>query len=299
MKRPVLSLVLALAIASIVGAQDGGPVQVSLAKDIPYGLGGDMTLLMDLYRPKQKAAKPFPVVIQIHGGAWAGGDKRGQPDAGFLRRGIAVAKIDYRLSNMAPFPAALEDCKCAVRFLRANAAKLNLDPDRIGVTGESAGAHLALLVACVTSSAGFEGSGGHESFSSRVACAVSFYGETDLTQMPEKTLANPNSPVARFLGGLIKDKPDLYRQASPIEYVAKDSPPILFIHGDKDTVVPLEQSERMLAKLKEAGVEGKLIVAKNGMHDMRPAPGEKDTDPKVRDLVDSCEQFFADHLGSN
>jgi acetyl esterase/lipase len=243
-----------------------------IEKDIIYGKGGDVDLKLDLARPSEGKG-PFPALVFIHPGGWSTGDKRDYrlaleqvPDKGYV-----IVSVDYRLTSVRenrktkyPFPAQLNDVKCAVRWLRANAAKYNIDPDHIGALGWSAGAHLALMLGLTEPSDGLEGEGGNMAYSSRIQAVVDIDGPTDLTNGPL------NDQVVwwlkRLLGGAPTEVPELYRRASPVTYVRKDSPPILTIDGEKDEDVPPEHGERLDAKMKEAGASHTLIVKKGSGH---------------------------------
>jgi acetyl esterase/lipase len=232
------SLILfALPCAAQITAQTTEP-QFTLVSDVQYCTGGGTPLLMDVFIPKHRNGTPTPTVLWIHGGGWERGDKNGNSGAQFLANGgFVTASLSYRLSGDSPFPAAIEDCKCAIRFLRASAAKYGIDADRIGVAGSSAGGHLAELVATADQSAGLEGDGGWQNVSSKVQAAAAYYGVSDLTtQFPQDTV----QVIVKFFRGTEKEKPELYRKASPIFYVSKDDPPLLLVHGEKDDGVPFE-----------------------------------------------------------
>src|ERR1700726_4619649 len=140
--------------------------QFKIVADIQYCTGGGKPLLMDVFIPNHRNRQPTPAILWIHGGGWERGDKNGNSGAQLLaNQGFVTASLFYRLSGDSPFPADIEDCKCAIRFLRANAARYGIDPDRIGVAGASAGGHLAELVATADATAGLEGQGGWESVS--------------------------------------------------------------------------------------------------------------------------------------
>src|SRR5580704_5390054 len=154
--------------------------EFTVISDVQYCTGGGKPLLMDVFLPKQRVRTPTPAVLWIHGGGWERGDKNGSSGAQLLAAaGFVTASLFYRLSGDSPFPADVEDCKCAIRFLRANAAKYGVDPKRIGVAGASAGGHLAELVATADQSAGLEGNGGWPNTSSRVQAASAYYGVSD------------------------------------------------------------------------------------------------------------------------
>lgn len=218
-------------------------------KDLEYGRGGERPLLLDLYSPAQ-LTNSVPGLIFIHGGAWRSGKRQDYRvyTTHFASRGYVVATISYRLLKEAPFPAAVEDAQCAVRWMRANAARLHVDPDRIAVLGGSAGGHLAMMVGYAPDDSKLEGRGGHAGVSSRVAAVVNFYGPADLTT----PFAQASHLVKDFLSGKsYAEAPDLYRQASPMFYLKAGAPPTLTFHGTIDDVVPIDQADSLTAKLQE------------------------------------------------
>jgi acetyl esterase/lipase len=236
------------------------PAGTSVDRDVPYGKHERQKL--DVFVPPGDG--PFPLVLWVHGGGWEGGSKAGGPAMGLLREGYAVASTNYRLSQHAPFPAQIEDVKAAVRFLRANAKKYRLDPDRFGAAGGSAGGHLVALLGTAGDVSDLEGSGGHKDVSSRVACVLDFFGPSDLEKLA--AVKPGDSPITRLLGGPVKEKKELADKANPIRYASKDDPPFLIVHGDKDEVVPLSQSELLHNALKKAGVDSTLITVRGGGH---------------------------------
>jgi acetyl esterase/lipase len=263
-------------------------------RDLRYGPHKERNVL-DLFVPK--ADKPLPLVIWVHGGAWLAGSKNGgNPAMPLLDKGYAVASINYRSSQQAIFPAQIEDCKAAVRFLRANAKKYNLNPDAFGVWGASAGGHLVALLGTSGDVKELEGKvGDHTDVSSRVQCVVDFFGPTDLTKMGEQ--AGPksaldhdaaDSPESKLVGGPIQTKKELAAKANPITFVTKDDPPVLMLHGDKDPLVPLAQSELLLDSLKKAGVEAELVVVKGNGHG---GPGFASVENQEK-----IAKFFEKHL---
>ncbi len=224
------------------------PPGVELQADIVYGEGGGRPLRLDLLRPHPPPAGPLPAIVGVHGGAFRGGTKemilpRLIP---FARRGFLCASVEYRLSGEAIFPGQIEDCKCAVRFLRAHAAELGLDPDRIGAWGSSAGGHLVALLGTSADVADLEGGGGWAGHSSRVRAVCVWYGSSDLLRMggadTDTDYDAPDSPVSRLVGGPIQEHPDRAARANPCAYVTGDEPPFLILHGDADRVVPWRQS---------------------------------------------------------
>jgi acetyl esterase/lipase len=263
------------------------PEGVKVLRDLQYVAGGHEQNRLDLYLPA-KAKGRLPLVVWIHGGAWRSGSKEGCPAVPFSAKGYAVASINYRLSQDAVFPAQIEDCKAAIRWLRANAAKYHLDPGRIGVWGASAGGHLVALLGTTAGVKDLEGRDGNLDQSSRVQCVVDWFGPTELTTMAEQG-DKPGSSVALLIGGSAPENREKARQASPLTYVSKDAAPFLIMHGDKDDIVPLRQSELFAKALKRAGVEATLQVVKGNGHG---GPGFHSLES--RKLI---EDFFAKHLG--
>jgi acetyl esterase/lipase len=288
-------LVLVLSCVAQNGAQTTDQ-PFSVVSDIQFCTGGGKPLLMDILIPKQRNRTPTPAVLWIHGGGWEHGDKNAHVNAAFLASGgFVAATLSYRLSGDAPFPAAIEDCKCAVRFLRANASTYGIDPDRIGVAGSSAGGHLAELVATTEKSVGLEGDGGWPTISSEVQATASYFGPSDLTrQFPADTVP----VIEKFLRGTEKEKPELYRQASPIFYVSKNDPPLLLVHGEKDDGVPFEQSVRMADAYRRAGLVVEFIKVKNSGHDFEHQ-GHGPISPSVETIHQRTIDFFKRYLVSN
>ena len=199
-----------------------------------------------------------------------------------------MASINYRLSQHAVFPAQIEDCKAAIRWLRANAAKYHLDPDHIGVWGASAGGHLVAMLGTTAGVKDLEGAGGNLDQSSRVQCVVDWFGPSDLVTIGARHY-DPNSPESRLIGGPVQENQEKARKASPVTYVTKDSAPFLIMHGDQDNVVPLGQSEELATALKKVGAEVHFVVIEGNGHG---GPGFGS--PDRRRLI---EDFFARHLG--
>jgi acetyl esterase/lipase len=249
------------------------PPGVRAISDLEYAKIGDRPLLLDLYLPEQAKA-PLPLVVWIHGGAWLGGSKNDCPAVRLVPDGYAVASIEYRLSQMATFPAQIEDCKGAIRWLRAHAAKYDLDPKHVGAWGASAGGHLVALLGTSGDVADLEGTvGGNLDQSSRMQAVCDWFGPTDFTQIAAQSLAMsrldhdaPDSPEARLIGGPIQTNKDKAARANPITYVTADDPPFLIMHGDQDNLVPIGQSELLLAALKEASVPATLHTVKGAGH---------------------------------
>jgi acetyl esterase/lipase len=277
----VLLCALACGLAAPAGAQQPAQANVLLERNIVFAKGGDSELRLDLAMPNDKEG-PFPAIVCIHGGGWVGG-KRGDmaTTIGVLAaRGYVAISPDYRLAPGGRFPAPVEDCKAAVRWLRAHAKAYKVDPNRIGVMGSSAGGHLACMLGVTDRADGLEGTGGNPDESSRVQAVASFFGPTDLTR-PVFTKDAQENNLVPLLGGTLTEQPEAYRRASPIRYVNKNAPPFLFLHGSEDRIVPLEQSREMAARLQQAGVSARVEVVEGEGHGWR---GEK--------LLQSIEQML-------
>lgn len=285
---------------SPVRCEAGAPAAARIERDIVYARVGEKDLLLDLYRPEQ-GPTPLPVILWVHGGGWRGGSKgsggRARP---MVARGYAVVDINYRLSGEALFPAQIEDCKAAVRWIRANAKKYGFDPDRIGAWGSSAGGHLVAMLGTAGDVKEFDTVGEHRNVSSRVQAVCDWFGPTDFVQMdahrPEGARLvhdSPDSPESRLVGGPIQEEPyrSLCRKADPITYVTGDDPPFLIMHGDKDRLVPVHQSELLHDALKKAGVETTMYVVKGAGHGLRDG-----TEDSPGELVEMAARFFDKHL---
>jgi acetyl esterase/lipase len=244
------------------------PDGATAAKDVAYGTHDRHKL--DVYTPKGDG--PFPLVVWVHGGAWQGGSKAGGPALKLLDHGYAVAAVNYRLSQHAVFPAQIEDCKAALRFLRDHAKTYKIDADRVGVWGSSAGGHLVALLGTSGDVKELEGAKEAKT-SSRVRCVVDWFGPTDLLRMKAQTTVKgpidhdaPDAPEAKLIGGAVQANKEKARKANPIEYVTADDPPFLIVHGDADPLVPVGQSEILADALKKAKVDVELVVLKGAKH---------------------------------
>ena len=256
-------------------------------RNLVYREVDGLQLKLDLYYP-DSGSSPYPLVIYVHGGGWTGGGKGGGAGLRFLPQflaaGFALASVDYRLAPSWQFPAMIEDVRCAIRFLRAKAGKLRLDPDRIGIFGTSAGGHLAALAGVLP----------EEQFSpdclpqvsARVGAVASFYGPADL---PRLFQAGGRGKLARVFGVEDPQDPTL-RQASPVAWTSADDPPFLLVHGTEDRVVPLEQSELLAVALREAGVEVELLVVKRAGHGLAPVGGTPE--PGLEEVARRLIDFF-------
>jgi acetyl esterase/lipase len=231
----------------------------------------DGPLFLDLYLPASGAGR-LPLIVWIHGGGWhTSPTARDDYLPGrMVGRGYALASIDYRDSKTARFPAQVQDCKAAVRWLRAHAEQYGIDPERVGVWGISAGGHLAAFLGLSGGEKEYDGNGGNAGFSSRVVVACDFCGPTDLFQMeaPETVKALPalRQMGEDFVGGKLEERRELVAKVNPATHADAGDPPILILHGDADPLVALKQSELLYQALKTAGVEVTFGVAKGGSH---------------------------------
>ena len=266
-----------------------GPKNADIWTSLSYSApNGYRELELDIYVPRDRSA-PVGCVVWIHGGAWLFGDRKFLPEywpegllfQSIVDAGLAVATIDYRHSREASFPAQMHDAKAAIRYLRQFADNFGIDPNRIGVWGESAGAHLAALVGLTPDDPRFEGADGVVGPSSAVTAVVDFYGVANLETMPSLMESFPPQWVEELkkaAGGLPPDPieiflatspyPDSEKKAlaSPVSHVTSDAPPFLIIHGEQDTVVPYGQSTELAKSLTAVGVPVELVPVPNADH---------------------------------
>lgn len=264
------------------------PAGLTVHRDLIYAGRGGTALRLDLYLPAEKSESPLPVVVWIHGGGWINGSKDKCPGLFLATRGFALASLSYRLASVAQWPAQIDDCYDAVRWLREEAAATHgLDPDHIGVWGGSAGGHLAALVGTRAA--------GKEITSSRVQAVCDWYGPSDLLTMPPNVVTEKRSleEVARsngakLLGATVREVPERAKDASALYQVSTDDPPFLIMHGSEDPGVPVDQSTRLHEALLRHGVESEFILIEGAGHG-----GKEFNTPGVRDRVSA---FFTKHL---
>lgn len=245
------------------------PGNVVIERDVEYGRAGDRPLKLDMIRPKESAAESLPVIVFIHGGAWRGGNKSGGVGRliPFAASGeYFCVSVGYRLSGEAIWPAQIHDCKAAIRWLKANAAKYHIQPDKIGVLGSSAGGHLVNMLGTSGDVKELEGDCGSPDQSSRVACVVPFCGPSDFLAIGKRREGAAPGAVALLLGGPIGEKKEAAVAASPVTHVSRDDPPFLIVHGTADRTVPFEQAELLHAALQKAGVDSTLLKIEGGGH---------------------------------
>ncbi|HVJ66707.1 MAG TPA: alpha/beta hydrolase [Caulifigura sp.] len=256
---------------------------VTIEKGIAY-LGTDRKEQADLYRPTtlQPDVK-YPGIVIIHGGGWSGGKRDAAREINIgttlVKNGYVGLSIDYVLQEKGAariWPQNLNDCKTAVRWLRANAAKYQIDADHIGVIGGSAGGHLAAMVGVTGNSADLPPVGPYGEFSSKVQAAIDLYGPLADREKWIPTLVDPSNPHAA----------ELTKQITPLSHLDKADPPILILHGTADTTVPVDDSERFAAALTTAGVVNELIIIPDAPHTFHLQPKQRDLRPVVLGFFD-------------
>jgi acetyl esterase/lipase len=275
------------------------PPGVEYLPDLTYCTVDNTEMKLDLARPKDGTG-PFPAVVCVHGGGWHMGTRK-MYTAWVLelaRNDYVAVSVSYRLTPKYQFPCQINDVKCAVRWLRANADKYKVDPERIGCIGDSAGGHLVCLLGTTSKKDGLDGDGGYAEQSSAVKCVVAYYPPTDLTIVHE-VIRDGKAP---FLEGLYAKKvvedllggppekvgADKYAKCSPVCYACKEAAPMLLIHGTADKLVPIEQSKLLEKKLKEAGAEATVLPIEKGGHGF----WGKDSETAAM----AAMEFFAKHL---
>ena len=268
---------------------DANPLQSKLA--LTYARYGDREMQLDLYRPAD-AKKPLPAIVCIHGGGWFKGDRSKMTALAeaLAKRGFVTVSISYRLSGEARFPAAIEDCKAAVRWLRANAEAQGIDPKAIGVTGLSAGGHLAALLATSGGVKELEGKGGNENESSQVQACMAMGAQSDLEDARIQGLsARADDPFYRtFLGAPYSENPAIYALASPRHHLDKSDPPLAFMTGELDDAST--HAEVMRRELEALKIPTGLTLIPQAPHAFLNKP------EALEAAVEKCAEFFHTHL---
>ena len=280
------------------------PETVNALHEVEIGKGGDQVLHAELAWPKNPPKSPMPAILWIHGGGWRGGCHKPNKAIYFAERGYFTVSIEYRLGWVVKWPDELQDCKLGVRWLRANAAKYHVDPDRFGCWGESAGGHLVSCLGTMHDSK-LEGQGGYEGVSSKVQAVVDWCGPVDFTKggfnddndlVPVKERAKATGTIAALLGVAFDKNPEAWKDASPIAHISPETASFLIVHGDKDPLVSVLQSTRFAAALKQAGSPVELIVVKNGTHSLNAPAGTPPATPAVPEVLARMAAFFDKNL---
>jgi acetyl esterase/lipase len=250
------------------------PEGVELLSAIQFGEGDGQPLLLDLAQPKAGAG-PYPALVFVHGGGWGAGDRSAYRGLmmEWAKFGLVCVTVEYRLTPKYHFPSQLEDVKCAVRWLRANAAKYHVDAKRVGAIGGSAGAHLVGMLGTTSGSGKWEGTGGNADQSSAIQMMICHGTPSDLLmayehtgqQQPQEGSA-ARGMLTAFLGGMPDQVKAAYLDASPVQHVSKTTPPTLLLHGVVDPLVLLEQAEVFAAALEKAGVPVELVRMEGAGH---------------------------------
>ena len=293
-----------LVVAVSEGLAQNQPQRPALPKgftaqyDVKYVTDGDAAQALDIYYPETPAAKPLPLLVWIHGGGWSGGSKAQPPYLGQLQRGYVVASVEYRFSQKAKFPAQIQDCQAALRWLRANAKKYSINPEKIGVGGASAGGHLAALVGTSGGQKAFPMIGGNEDQSDRVQAVCDIFGPTDFWTVIKQAEAdkevknifkwNNGDPYSNLIGAKLGEDKEKCQAVSPVQYVSKDDPPFLILHGDRDTLVPYAQSVELNDLLVKQGVETTL--------QRLPGAGHGGPSFQLPAVIQLANSFFDKHL---
>ncbi len=294
-------LVLFLFLTTSAFAQDKAPnprdavkqkfdAAVEIRFDQPYAGNMNPRQMLDVYLPKKRSSdKSLPVVVFIHGGGWSGGDRAGYASQAAKQASsgdYAAISVGYRLSGEAKWPAQIHDAKAAIRWVRGHAKELGLDADRIAVMGSSAGGHLVSLLGLTAGNKELEGDvGTFGQFSSKVTCVINLCGPSDLTvPLMQGDAAKKDDPaVTGLIGGSLKDRLEVAKQASPLTYVTKDAAPFLTVHGTKDLRVNFTSAVNLDAALKKAGASSLLIAVTDGGHGIGGGP---ELERRVQQFID-------------
>jgi acetyl esterase/lipase len=264
------------------------PDDVEFEAGIEYANPDNQHLQLNMARPK-KAMSSMPAVLCIHGGGFRAGTRQSYDGTciKLAQHGYVAFTCTYRLAPKFQYPAAVHDVKAAVRWIRANAAKYGIDPERIGVMGGSAGGHLAQFLAVTGDVKKFDGDGGNPTVSSKVACVVNYYGPSDFTKSYGKSV-DAAEVLPLWLGGNLETARQKHIESSPLNWVTPDAAPTLCIHGTKDKYVAHEQAVWMVDRLKSCGVEAELLTWQGAGHGF----SGKDAQTAEQAML----AFFAKHL---
>jgi acetyl esterase/lipase len=270
-----------------------------LVPNVVYLRAGGHELLLDVYQSRT-ADGPAPTMMYIHGGGWTNGNKEASALTflPYLEMGWNVVNVEYRMADTAHAPAAVEDCRCALRWIYRNAERFNVDVNRIVVTGNSAGGHLSLTTGMVTADAGLDrqcpgdrnrtwSTGTTSMADLQVAAIINWYGIADVVGLMEGPPGTSGNFTEAWLGSR-SDRADVARRVSPLTYVRNGLPPVLSIHGDADSIVPYDHSVRLHEALERAGVPNELVTIEGGGH------GGFSREENLR-IYGSIRDFLAQH----
>lgn len=243
--------------------------------DVPYMKDGDVSQRLDIYYPEKRPIEPLPLIVHIHGGGWMGGSKH-PCDTRMLAQGYVLASVGYRFSQKAKFPAQIQDCQAAIRWLRANAKQYHINPEKVGVIGGSAGGHLSALVGVSGGKKLFAAIGESTDQSDAVQCVCDIFGPKNFASVMEQAekdtkvknifkFNTPSDPYSELIGANLSDREKTVA-VSPITYVDKNSPPTLILHGTHDALVPYAQSEEFAAAMAKSGAPVWLQTFPGGGH---------------------------------
>ncbi len=262
-------------------------VEVDYKPDVTYAVLDGEPLQLDLATPKG-LDHPVPAIVVIHGGGWMAGKRQDMSEIAkrIAAHGYVAATVSYRFAPKHQFPAQIEDVKAAVRYLRANAKDLHIDPQKIGATGISAGGHLSLMLGLLDSGDGMEGNGGNSEQSSKVQAVVNFVGPVNLAR--ESYTPAQTQILTAWVGGDPKEKQDELKKGSPITYINQGDAPMLCFYGTKDTLVTVDQAYEIAEALTKAGVEGRVELLLGAGHVW--------SGPELDRTLDETVAFFDKHL---
>jgi acetyl esterase/lipase len=280
-------LCIALVTVSVLAAAPLSAAEVEYKPDVTYATVGGEELKLDIASPKG-LDHPVPGIVVIHGGGWMAGNRKDM--AGIAKKlaehGYVAATLSYRFAPKHRFPAQVEDVKAAVRYLRAHAKELNIDPQRIGATGGSAGGHLSLMLGSMDSGDGLEGEGGNADQSSKVQAVVNYVGPVNLI-MDDYTEVQTGILTA-FVGGPPKTKTDDCRRASPLSYINKGDAPTLSFYGTDDPLIPNDQAVQLAKAMDDADIPGRVEIMVGASHGW--------AGPEMDRTIEATIEFFDEHL---
>jgi acetyl esterase/lipase len=285
----------AIPTSTSAASASGSAAPAGVQRGVVYCTNAGVPLSMDIY-PSQVGTAPTPAVLYVHGGGWEHGSAslggiNASIEQMLTQRGILVAAVNYRLAPQYLWPAQIDDVKCAVRYLRANAHQYGIDPTRIGAWGGSAGGHLVSMLGTAGPNAGFD-TGQYSQQSSSLQAVVDMFGPADLTAGGWGPAAT--SVIEQVFGVAPGQDNAALAQASPVTYIQPNDPPFLIFQGTRDAVVPPSQSQQLASRLQAAGVSATLVMVRNGGHGFAPTGGA--ISPTLPEITQTAVDFFTQHL---